>query len=244
MAKRGAKRHLKRLNQPDVFQFSDKKAFTFLAKPSPGPHPKDGAVALYVFLRNVLGIARNAREAKKLIKRGAVVVDGKVRRDTHFPVGLADVIAFPEIETAYVLLINKKGLTPFTIPYSSEVKKYEKVVKKYVRKGGELVCTTHDGHIFPISNDVKVGDVLVVDLGAKRVEKVLPLKEGAKCLIIKGKHRGVVAQLKELVSIANRRKEAHLETKEGEHIITLADYLFVIDDELEGVMNGQSHETD
>ena len=56
--------------------------------------------------------------------------------------------------------------------------------------------------------------------------------------------RQTLQKLKELVSIANRRKEAHLETKDGEHIITLADYLFVIDDELEGVMNGQSHETD
>ncbi len=237
MAKRGGKQHLKRLNQPDVLQLANRKQYTFLLKPSPGPHSKDKSIAIGVLLREVMGIASTAKEAKRILHEGKVWVDGRVVKDIHFPVGPMDVVSFPSIKKHYLLTIDHKmRLTPVEIG-EGELLKYGKVVKKYMRPGNELYVTLHDGKCFPADNHVKVGDTLVFDVKEKKVVKHLRLEPGAKCFIIDGKHAGKLVQLEEiLLRGEGRKKEARLKYKDGE-IITLADYLLVIDDNFRGVIH-------
>ena len=75
MAKRGGTRHLKRHAAPTSWKIRRKK-FTWAIKPSPGPHPKERSIPLAVLLRDILGIAENAREAKKIVKAGKIAVTG------------------------------------------------------------------------------------------------------------------------------------------------------------------------
>jgi small subunit ribosomal protein S4e len=237
MARRGGKQHLKRLNQPKVIQLRNRKEHTFLLNPSPGPHSKEKSIAIGVLLREVLNIASTAKEAKRILHEGKVLVDGRVVKDIHFPVGMMDIISFPEINKHYLLTVGEKmRLVPISVDGNALIK-YWKVVRKYVRPGNKLYATLHDGRTISIDNHIKVGDTLVVDLKEKKLVKHLKLEPGAKCLIVEGKHAGRVVELQEIISRGSgRKKEAKLKAG-GEEIITLADYLFVIDDDFRGVSN-------
>ena len=56
-------------------------------RPSPGPHKLRECLPLIIFLRNRLKYALNGDEAKKILKKRLIQVDGKVRTDLTFPAG-------------------------------------------------------------------------------------------------------------------------------------------------------------
>ena len=64
---------------------------------SPGPHQKALSIPLTVLIRDVLKLAKTAKEARTAIVGGGVIVDGIARRDPNFPVGLMDVLELPSL---------------------------------------------------------------------------------------------------------------------------------------------------
>lgn len=61
--------------------------FSQAPRPSPGPHKLRESMPLIIFLRNRLKYALNGDEAKKIVKKRLIKVDGKVRTDLTFPAG-------------------------------------------------------------------------------------------------------------------------------------------------------------
>ncbi len=234
MAKRGGSHHQKRLDQPPVLRLKDRKEKTFLKRVSPGPHPKDRSIALSVLIRDVLGVVSNARQAHRLIRGGKVVVNGRVVKNEKFPVGFADIVEFPEVGTAYLLSVDKKGLlVPVEI---KDHAKYGKVMRKYVVKGGKLMAMLHDGENVAVDNHINPGDTLVLD-DKKKLLRHLQLKEGATALVIEGKHAGKKVEIVSFKEVGEgKQKEAVLKSGD-EEFITLVNYLFVVDDEFRGVVD-------
>ncbi|MEM3973016.1 MAG: S4 domain-containing protein, partial [Ignisphaera sp.] len=97
MARMGGSKHLKRLAAPWFWPIL-RKEYKWVVKPSPGPHPIDRSLPLLVVIRDVLGLAETAREAKRIIFDGKVYIDGVVRKDYKFPVGVMDTISIPDID--------------------------------------------------------------------------------------------------------------------------------------------------
>jgi len=91
MGRMGGSRHLKRLAAPEFWPLLRKEA-VWTVKPSPGPHSISKSLPLLIVIRDVIGYAKTYREARKLIAEGHFKVDGRVRRDYKFPVGLMDVL--------------------------------------------------------------------------------------------------------------------------------------------------------
>jgi small subunit ribosomal protein S4e len=88
--------------------------------------------------------------------------------------------------------------------------------------------TFHDGRTYLTKdNNYKVGDTVVFDLNEKKPLELIKPEVGGKCIVTSGRHAGVVGVLKEVREVGERRKEAVLETKEGE-IRTLYRYLFFL----------------
>jgi small subunit ribosomal protein S4e len=237
MAKRGGTKHLKRIAAPPAIPIHDKKANTWVVKVSPGGHKKTKSIPLLVLIRDILKFAYDAREAKKIIARRIVKVDGKVRTDPKFPVGLMDVISFDGINNAYRIGVDLKGrLTPILIPKDEETRKIAKVVSKHPYKN-KIVLHFHDGKNIISSDAVKIGDSAIIKLPENKIEGILKLEKGARCLITEGTHAGTIATLEEIIEQkGTRRKEAKLSTPSGE-FITVADYLLVVDDKFKGVDN-------
>ncbi len=231
MAKKGGTHHTKRLAIPKVIPVSNKKETKFMITSSPGPHSKSEAIPIRVLLREVLGVAKSASEAKKLLKTRKVLIDGKARTDEAFPVGLMDVVFLKGGDKTYRIVVNRKGkLVPVETKEAS--KKIAKVIGKRTVAGGKFMAVLHDGRNISIDNNVKVGDSLVISLPEQKVQEVLKFQKGVRCLVTEGKHSGEIAVLEELV--AREKSDTEAKLKNHEEFITVAKYLMVIDNSYEG----------
>ena len=90
---RGPKKHLKRIRTPKSWLL-DKLTGVYAPRPRTGPHKLRECLPLMVVLRNRLKYALNGTDCYKILneKDNQVKIDGRVRRDVKYPVGLMDVI--------------------------------------------------------------------------------------------------------------------------------------------------------
>ncbi len=195
----GGSRHLKRLAAPKAWKIKRKKRFgTWVTNVIPGPHPKERAIPLRVLIRDLLGLADNAREADFIIRSGKVLVDGVARKDPRFPVGLFDVVEIPEIEKVFRIVLDEHGrLVPKEIPADEKGVKLARVERKMIVKGGKTQITTHDGRNFLLDDgkDIRPGDVLKISVPEQRIEEVYHLKAGNLVYVLSGRHAGTIGKI-------------------------------------------------
>ena len=160
MARMGGSRHLKRLAAPAFWPVL-RKEFKWVAKPSPGPHPIERALPLLVLVRDVFGYAETAREARRVIVEGKVWIDGVPRKNHKFPVGLMDVVSFPDIDEHYrIVPYPTKHLWPIRMPKEEADLKLVRIENKTTVKGGHIQLNLHDGRniLVKVSNPTKPED--------------------------------------------------------------------------------------
>lgn len=225
MGKKGESKHLKRLPAPRFWPIHVKEA-KWTVRPSPGPHPKDACIPLLIIVRDILGYAKTAKEAKIIISEGKIRVDGKVRRDYRYPVGLMDVIEVLELDKVYrVLPIEKKGLTLVEIPREEATFKLCRIEGKTAVKGGHIQLSLHDGRSLlikvkdpskPVEDIYKVKDALKISLPSQEIVSHLKFKKGCYVLITGGANLGRVGRIKEIIEgTATRPPMASVETGGG-----------------------------
>ena len=100
-------RHLKRLAAPKIWQIRRKK-FKFITSPVSGPHSAETGMSLGTLLKETLNYANTNREVKKILNTSQVKIDGKIRKDFRFPVGVFDTIEFSNINEHFRVVISKK----------------------------------------------------------------------------------------------------------------------------------------
>jgi len=90
---------LKRLVAPRWWPI-ERKTRKFIVSPR-GPHPKDISIPLLVLIRDVFKLAETNKEARKIIKKGEILVDGRKMKDPKFGVGLLDTIEIPALKKVF-----------------------------------------------------------------------------------------------------------------------------------------------
>jgi small subunit ribosomal protein S4e len=202
---------------------------------SPGPHPKKNSIPLAVLVRDVLRLAPTLREVRQILNGRMLLVDGKVRVDEKFPVGLMDVISFPKAEKYFRIMVDSKArLVPVEIKKDAASMKILRVVGKNTIRGGKLNYALHDGRNLLGDNHVRVGDSIVVSLPEAKLKTHLKRDKGSKCLIMEGKHAGSVVKLKEIIERKGGKPNEALVSGKSEEFITVAKYLFVVDEGFSG----------
>ena len=230
MAKRGRKTHTKRIVVPRAVPIHDKKKKTWIATTRPGPHGKKRSMPLIVLIREVLGVAETAKEAKAILNGRKVLVDGVPRPDHRFPVGFMDIVSMPAAGMHYRITVKRGKLLPEEVGEGETSSKLLKVTGKRTLKGSKISISLHDGKNLLSDNNVKVGDSVVYGLKEKKVQKLLKFGKGSKCIITDGKHSGANVVVEEIVpNTGGRPAEALVSSTEGgEAFRTLAGYLFVV----------------
>jgi small subunit ribosomal protein S4e len=221
------KMHQKRLSAPKTLKIP-RKTDKWLVKISPGPH--DGrAMPLLVLVRDFLGLADTAREARRIISAGKILVDGKPRKDYKFPVGLFDVVSVPDIEKSYRIVFDERGRY---IPKEVEDadRKIYKITGKALLKGGKVQLNLFDGTNIVASNDYSTKDSIVLQIPEKKILNHLKFEEGVLVMITGGTHAGEVGRIKDYKIV--RGSSPNLVTVEGgsREITTIEDYIFVVGD--------------
>ncbi|ADC70409.1 Ribosomal protein S4E, central domain protein [Methanocaldococcus sp. FS406-22] len=238
MAKKGPKRHLKRLAAPVRWELP-RKIHKFTVRPLPGAHPMSESLPLLLIIRDVLKYADNAREAKKIIKMGKVLVDGRVRKEEKLPVGLMDVVSLPEADENYRVLFDRKGRIKLKPTENPDVKLC-KIKNKTVIKGGHIQLNLHDGRniVIKVSDPTKAeedvyktGDTLLISIPEQEIKAHIPFEVGKLAYITGGKHVGDFAKIVEIERRGIYPDIVTLENMDGEKFKTVKDYVFVVGDE-------------
>lgn len=192
--------HRKRLSAKLNYPLERKGKKRFVFCPRPGPHKKDESIPLASLLRDVLKYCENAKEAKHVIKAGKITVDGKVRKDHKYPVGIFDVVGIPEINEYYVIVPGEKWFK--LVKTEKKDVKICRIENKTKVKGGKTQLNLYDGKNILVDEDVyKTGDSILVSLPDLKIKKHIKKEKGCLCLIIKGSRKGKVGRLKEIKKI-------------------------------------------
>ncbi len=197
MVKKSGSTKLKRQMAPKFWEIK-RKSHQFILSPRPGPYAKDKCYPIGVLLRDVLKICGNMHEAKKIMNSGQIKIDGIVRRDIHFGVGIMDLIELiPSGESYRVIPKDSKILLP--VKTREKDVKLLKITNKVSIKGNRIQYGFHDGKTL-ISEDgnMHVGDVCLVKIPDIKIEKHIKFDVGCSVLIIQGENAGKVGKVDEI----------------------------------------------
>jgi len=236
MGRKGAKERIKREVSP-IFWPIHRKEKVWAVHPSPGPHGVRESLPLLVILRDLLGYAETRREAEIVMIEGKVKVDGKVRTDERFPVGLMDVIEIPDANQCFRVLSSEKGLTLHAISREESKFKLCRIESKTTERGGHVQINLHDGRNLMIKaeeplratdNIYKIHDVLRIEAPNQEVMDHLRFGEGVLALVTGGKSRGLYGQILDIERRPGFPETVTLRTPEGKEIRTIIDYIFPV----------------
>lgn len=228
MAKKGGKKHLKKLAAPRARKIL-RKDTKWTVKARPGPHPARDSIPILILIRDYLKRADTFREAERILKSKKVFVDGRIVKDPKFPVGFMDVLSFPEINEFYRIILDKLGRIELQKLNKNESNfKLCKIEKKTVIKKGKIQITLHDGRNMIVDGKFRIGDVLKVSIPDQKIQDHFELKKGNIAYIIKGKHAGETGVIEE-IQLGSITRNILVAFKKGEETFTTPlKYVFLI----------------
>ena len=241
MGRKGESGHLKRKPAPKIWPIHRKEA-VWTIMPKPGPHPLSRSLPLTLIVRDILGFAKTAKEAKNIISTGKIMVDGKKRHDEHFLVGLMDVISIVDTKKSYRILPSKKGLILHPIDADEASFKLCRIENKTVVKGGKMQLDLHDGSSFLVANEnsqtpkedvYHTLDVVKLSIPNRELLEYTKLAVGAPVQVIGGKNMGLWGKISSIEKKPDKKRRDLLVTLKdvyGKQFQTILDFVFILGD--------------
>ncbi len=238
MARMGSRRHLKRLAAPEFWPILRKER-TWTVKPSAGPHPISRSLPLLIIVRDILGLADTAREARRIIVEGHIKVDGRVRKNYKYPVGIMDVVEIIDTQEYFRMIpVPVKVMTLIPIPKEEASFKICRIENKTTVKGGHIQLNLHDGRNVlirvsdptnPVEDTYRTMSSVKISLPDSELLEYYPLEEGVTVIVIGGRNVGRVAKfLSVSEGMRHYRKQVALEDFKGNKFYTTLDKIMVI----------------
>jgi len=238
MGRMGGSKHLKRMSAPTDWPIP-RKTSKWTVKPKPGGHPMEQSLPLLLIIRDILGLAKTRREVELILAEGNVKVDGKVRREDDYPVGLMDVLEISGVNTAYRLLPSpEKGLILHNIKGEETGFKLCKIMNKTTVKDGHLQLNLHDGRnilvkvtdpTHPGEDVYTVSDLLKVKVPGSEMMEHLKFDEGVLAIVTEGKNRGLWGRVVKIGREGGSHSQAiTLQDDKENQFETIVDYVFPI----------------
>jgi len=236
------KRHLRRSCAPWWWPIPRKVGGVWAVRPQPGPHPLEKSIPLAVLVRDVLRYAKTLKEARRVISMGYIKVDGRVRRDYKYPVGLMDVVEIVPTGELYRMVPHPvKFLTLVPISREEASLKPCRIENKTVVKGGKVQLNLHDGRNHEVppeeASKYRTLDTIVLTIPEQSIVKHIPIQLGSLVIIIDGKNVGKIGRIVEVIQTFKRRRATvAVETEKGEIIRTILEYVMPIGEDSKPVI--------
>lgn len=183
--------YLKRSNVPKKWPLP-RKGSKYLVRPA---KDKEKGMPLLVIIRDVMGLAQNKKEVKKLMNMNRIKVNNKEINKVNYVLELFDVLDLNGKKFRLVLDKKKFGIEEVK---GNANEKVVKVIGKKILKGGKLQLNLDDGRNYEFDKECKVGDSVIVDLKKSKIKKILPLEEGREILFIGGRHTGEKGEIENI----------------------------------------------
>ena len=225
MSSKGENKRSKAVSAPRTV-FIARKEHKWTVRTKAGPHTKNTSMALGLIIRNFAAVAVTMKESKRILNHGEVKVNGVVRKDHQFAVGLFDVVSIDRQKLHYRVVLDDKERLVLKATDAEKKDKVSKVTKKIMTSKG-IQLTTDDGRTFMgIKADVE--DSLKIKLPEGKSEKVLEFAEGALVYVMKGAHCAEIATVKEIISGTSKREELVKLARGKEEFETISGNVIVI----------------
>jgi small subunit ribosomal protein S4e len=235
MGSKGGLGHLKRLPAPWFWPIHRKER-KWAPKPSPGAHGTSDCLPLELVLRESLAQAKTRREVAAILSRDKVRVDGRVRQDKNFPVGLMDVVELSDANVSYrVLPVRGKGLSLVRIAKDEAKFKLCKVLRKSTETKGLIQYGMHDGRNLTVAPteagaaSYSTNDTLKLSVPTQRVLDRMRFEKGNTALVVKGRNLGRTGKIVEVQQgTATRPATVTIEDSAGSKFDTMVEHTFVV----------------
>ena len=217
-------RHQKRVAAPTSWPIT-RKTHHWVVGANAGPHSMETGIPLLVVVRDMLKLANNSREAKRIINEGTIFVDGKARTDYKYIIGLFDIVSIPATGDYYRVLLDKQNRFKLYKEDAGALKLC-RINNKTIVKKGAVQLNLHDGSNILASNDYKTFDTVL--LGENReIAKHIAYKPGNLAMVVGGEHSGEIGKIKQIRKVRGSATNMVSISNEGE-FETIENYVFVI----------------
>ena len=223
--------HQKRLSAPNAWPV-ERKTATFTVKAGAGPHGEAG-VPLVILLRDVLGYVDSTKEARYALNNDSILVNGDAVSDEQRPIGMFDILAFPERGEYFRVFPDEGGRLALT-PIDEEAagSRLGKITNKTVVPGGAVQLTLHDGTNVRVDDDADydTNDSIVVDNETKAIVAHFEYEEGALVTAVAGQHAGQIGEIDAIdVTLGSGDNTVAVAGDDGGYE-TVEEYVVVIDE--------------
>jgi len=189
---------------------------------------------LHLILTRKLGYALTNKEVVKILneKENEVKIDGKVRRNAKFPVGLMDVITIPKTGDKFrVFYDEKRRFTLLKLKDKETNQKLLKVVRVEIGANKIPYMVTHDARTIRFQDStIKVGDSVQYNFETNTVEKHFKLAVGHKALVTMGNNLGRIGVIQSIIKKLGNIAVITLKDEAGHVYNTRIGNVFIIGD--------------
>ncbi len=225
MSRKGQNKKTKTISMSKVVNTSRKET-SWTVNTKAGPHTKETSVALGIVIRNYTEIVKTMKEAKKILNNSEVKVNGVVRKEHQFPIGLFDVVTLAKQKLFFRMVFDTKGRLVLKAIEAEAKEKMSKVVRKVMTSKG-IQVTTDDARTF-VGVKANVGDSLKISLPSGKVTEVVAFSEGAQAYITKGAHCAQTAKIVAIVEGTEKKEKLVKMEKGKETFETIAKNIHVV----------------
>ncbi len=220
--------HLKRIKAPKFWKIP-RKELTWTVSTRPGPHKKLESIPLQILIRDILNIVDIAKDVRKIVNKENILIDGKIRKDYAYGVGLFDVISIPKLKKNYRVVPTSKFRSVIEISDQESKKKICKIINKTTIQNGKTQLNLHDGkNILIDDKKYKTGDTIIIEIPSMKIIDHIPLEKGVVGIITKGNQAGLIGTLKEIKKASSREAANVICEFDGNKQTILKDRFFVV----------------
>lgn len=217
--------HQKRVAAPISWPVT-RKTYHWVVGVNPGAHSTETGIPLLVVVRDILKIANNAREAKRIINEKNICIDGVVRTDYKYMIGLFDIISLPATNEYYRVLFDSKNRFKL-FKEDANAGKLCRINNKTIIRKGAVQLNLHDGSNILASNDYKTFDTVILDTKDRKIIKHIGYKTGNLAMIVGGEHSGEIGKIKQIRKVRGSGTNMVAISNERE-FETIEKYVYVI----------------
>lgn len=167
----------------------------------------ENSVPVVVAIRDILGLAKTAKEVKAMIHNKLLKLNGRNVRESNESIRLFNIL---EADKKYVLTLLETGRFKFEPTKSSE--KLSKVISRKIVPGNKIQLNLSDGSNVIGSKDINVGDTVYISFDGK-IKSHIKFEKGKSCVIFSGKYIGAKGKI---VSVDESKCKVKINDKEAE----------------------------
>lgn len=145
----------------------------------------NNSVPITIALRDMLKLAQNKNEVKKMIHNKLLKINGRSVKDYRESIGLFSVL---EAGKTYILTISPRKKFVLEEAKQKDTRMC-KVTGKKLYKNGRIQLNLQDGTNVLAKEKISIGDTVYLDFSNK-IKKHVPFEKGKKAFIISGKYTG------------------------------------------------------